>query len=266
MAAAAAEAVNESTGDTFGFVRTAHFLARLLLDLPPETAETEPQADRGPVPWQRRWSTLQLVPAHLEHLYYHVIWGLSYAVIVGLFIIASSPLIGSRRQRFRWHPYTLSYSIASMWVLANFVGHTRLRVNLFGGDLLQPASMLMPVFWSSLFILLGQDMLLLGLQHVLRRLVSVPVTFSWQVPFAFLIRWGFEHARSKFRISFGRTFSEAATSSFTVAMFCCLMHDAANSRQVCPPACVAHARAEPHPAHESVPALDLNHRLQLRVG
>ena len=39
-------------------------------------------------------------------------------------VLASSPLIGTRKWRKdRWHPYSLSYTITSLFFLANLLGH-----------------------------------------------------------------------------------------------------------------------------------------------
>jgi hypothetical protein len=75
-----------------------------------------------PPPWQRRFSISAFVPENFVGFYYHIMWTIAYALVVCFFLLSSSPLIGTRRHRLRWHPYTLSYSIASLFIMANLIG------------------------------------------------------------------------------------------------------------------------------------------------
>ncbi len=69
----------------------------------------------------------------------------------------------------------------------------------------------MPLFWAGLLVLLFLDLAHLSLQYLL---YSCGPSMDW----------AYSTVRTKFRISFGRSFSEAALSSISIAAICCILH------------------------------------------
>ena len=67
--------------------------------------------------------------------------------------------------------------------------------------------------------LLWADFLRLATERLLRH-VAFPPADSNRKPH---LRWAYDRVRNKFRISFGRSFSEAALSSLWTAGICCVL-------------------------------------------
>ena len=88
-------------------------------------------------------------------------------------------------------------------------GHTPFWDNTFDFNADEPASLLMPLFWSSLTLLLLVDLLHFRCQRLTKQLNLTTLT---------------RFCSTKIRLTFGQTFSEAAMSSLVVAAFCCMLH------------------------------------------
>ena len=161
-----------------------------------------------------------------EPWYSYIVWAVAYSVAVLGFVVASSPFSGSRTSRFNWSPYSLSYYVAGMWIFCGIIGHTPFYTNFFHFKIDEPASMLMPCFWSSLTTLLGADLLHTTTQRGLRwaaahKVESDNPRLAWTQR---RLLWAYEVTRTKFKISFGRSFSEAALSSMAISCLCCMLH------------------------------------------
>ena len=173
-------------------------------------------------------------------------WALAYLLLFFFFNLSASPLIASQRKR--WSPYAVVYFLASLWMACGIIGtssicspsasfflssvdapssfsrpifvhilfffsllqgHTPFWDNTFDFNADEPASLLMPLFWSSLTLLLLVDLLHFRCQRLTKRLKLTTLT---------------RFCSTKIRLTFGQTFSEAAMSSLVVAAFCCMLH------------------------------------------
>ena len=148
---------------------------------------------------------LTLIAHHPSYL----LWALAYLALAVFFHTAASPLVSGRRFRKSLSPYSVFYFIASLWIFCGLLGHTPWWSNTFDFSPDEPASLLMPLFWGSMVVLLFFDFLHYTTQTILK---------SWK------FSWFHRFCSTKIKISFGRTFSESALSSLAVAAFCCVLH------------------------------------------
>jgi hypothetical protein len=136
-----------------------------------------------------------------------LLWAFAYLLLFLFFHLATSPLVSGKR--FNISPYLVIYFLCSLWIAAGIFGHTPWWDQNFDFNVDEPASLLMPMFWGGLFLLLFIDLIHYTIQRSLRQLKCKSL---------------YLFCSTKVRTSFGRTFSESAIFSISVAGLCCMLH------------------------------------------
>ena len=145
----------------------------------------------------------------------NLLWGLLYLCFCWLFFIASSPFAGARKRRRKWTIYGVSYNMLLLWIAAGLLGHSPFFLQIVEFDLDEPVSLLFPLFWAGLAVLLSVDFLHYRTQRLLLHYAKAGNTFAANA---------YDAIRTKFHISFVRSFSEAVMSSFSCSCICVLVH------------------------------------------
>lgn len=147
--------------------------------------------------------------------YGNFLWGLLYFCFCWLFFVASSPFVGARKRRRKWTIYGVGYNTLLLWISAGVLGNSPFFLQIVEFDIDEPVSLLFPLFWAGLGILLSVDLLHYRAQRFLLYQAKAGAPFA---------DYAYETVRTKFHISFVRSFSEAAISSFSCSCICVLAH------------------------------------------
>jgi hypothetical protein len=161
------------------------------------------------------WPYLWLPKTESERLpfYGNILWAVLYVVMGWVFWAASSPF--ARQSRKAWTAYGVCYNLLVLWVSAGLIGHSPFFRQLIEFDIDEPASLLFPLFWAGLAVLLAFDFVHYRAQLYLRQQTKCGT---------FLAGWAYDSIRTKFNISFARSFGEASLNSFAAAAICVLVH------------------------------------------
>ena len=89
--------------------------------------------------------------------YGNLLWGLLYFCFCWLFFAASSPFVGARKRRRKWTLYGVGYNTLLLWVSAGLLGHSPFFLQMVEFDIDEPVSLLFPLFWAGLGVLLSVD-------------------------------------------------------------------------------------------------------------
>ncbi len=103
---------------------------------------------------------------------WYLFWAIAYVAFAWFFMFAAMPLLNTRNSLLDMPPYAVAYWAAGVWVLAGLIGHTPWWQTLFDWQADVPVSLLMPLFWTSLSILLFCYLLHYLLQWLLLRLAG----------------------------------------------------------------------------------------------
>ena len=147
---------------------------------------------------------------------WYLFWALAYVAFAWFFMFAAMPLLNTRNSLLDMPPYAVLYWLAGVWVLAGLIGHTPWWQTLFDFQADVPVSLLMPLFWVDLSILL----LFYLFHHLLQKLTR---RLGRRLKF---MSWLYRGIRTKSRITFERTFGEFALSSFGIALLCVILQAA----------------------------------------
>ena len=61
-----------------------------------------------------------------------LVWAASYMFLIAAFVVASSPLSGSRAfHKGHWNTYAVLYNVACLWIVVSLIGHTPFWRNHF---------------------------------------------------------------------------------------------------------------------------------------